>query len=357
LRHYYLHRSRKAVWSQRIALLFFVLFAVAFGLHRVGQLPTPLAMNLFGITIVGAVIAMLLSIVALANIWREGYTGAGAALSGMFLGALILAGPVWLMPSILTLPRIHEVSTDLESPPRFDKVVALRKGAGVNPPEFQRSGVPLQLEAYPDLKPLSLNRPKEDTYSAVRDAVKNLRWRIVSESLPSDGDGDGIIEATHRSLIFGFTDDMVIRVTGIGNNTRVDIRSSARNGDHDLGRNADRVRALFSEVKTRLSEADKAEAMKQAIAIREIRMKKAMEEKEKKRILAEREEARQKARQAALSRESQISNSANGDQALNPAFPPGVSPPAASGAQAQSTRQRQQVRTRSLRRFWEELNR
>jgi uncharacterized protein (DUF1499 family) len=356
LRHYYVHESRKAVWSQRIALSFFVLFIIAFIMHRVGQLPTPLAMNLFGVTVAGAVIAMLLGLASLVGIWREGFSGGARALSGIFVSALILAGPVWLMPSLLTLPRIHEVSTDLNAPPRFDKVIPLRRGAGVNPADFQRTGAELQNEAYPDIKPLALNRPKEDAFSAVRDAVKNLHWRIVSETPPAAGGSAGIIEATHRTLVFGFTDDMVIRVAGIGNGARIDVRASARHGDHDLGRNAERVRDLFSEIKTRLSEADKAEAMKQAVAIREARTKKAMEEKEKQRIIAEREEAKRKARQAALSRESQISSSANGGQAASP-IPPSASPPAASNAQAQNKRQRQEARSRALRKFWEELNR
>jgi uncharacterized protein (DUF1499 family) len=356
LRHYYLHESRKAVWSQRIALVFFVLFMIAFVMHRVGQLPTPLAMNLFGVTIAGAVIAVLLGLASLVGIWREGFTGAGKALGGIFMGALMLAGPAWLMPSILTLPRIHEVSTDLGSPPKFDKVAALRLGPGVNPPEFQATAAELQSEAYPDLKPLSLSRPKEDAFSAARDAVKNLNWRIVSETPPAAGGNTGLIEATHRSLVFGFTDDMVIRVAGIGNGARIDVRASARHGDHDLGRNAERVRELFSEIRTRLSEADKAEVMKQAVALREARMKKALEEKEKQRLVAEREEAKRKARQAALSRESQISSSASGGQAASQ-IPPGASPPAASNAQAQSRQQRQAARSRALRKFWEELNR
>jgi uncharacterized protein (DUF1499 family) len=356
LRRYYTHESRKAVWSQRIALAFFVLFIIAFATHRVGQLPTPLAMNLFGVTVAGAVMAILLGLTALVGIWREGFTGATKALGALLLSALILAGPAWLMPSMLTLPRIHEVSTDIDAPPKFDKVAALRRGTGVNPADFQRDGVVLQAQAYPDIKPLALNRPKEDAFTAVRDAVKNLRWKIVSESPPAAGGTAGVIEATHRTLVFGFTDDMVIRVAGIGNGARIDVRASARHGDHDLGRNAQSVRELFSEIRTRLSEADKAEAMRQAVAIREARMKKAMEEKEKQRIAAEREEARRKARQAALSRESQISSSANGGQAASP-IPPGGAPPAASNAQAQSKRQRQEARSRALRKFWEELNR
>lgn len=351
---YYLHESRKAVWSQRIALLFLLLFAITFGLHRVGELPTPVAMKLFGAALIGAVIAVGLGFVALAGIWREGYTGAGKAVAGLAFGAVMLAGPLWSLPDLLALPRIHEVSTDLDSPPPFQKLAAQRKDLGANSSEYQRKEAALQAEAYPDIKPLPVNKPTVDTYSAVREAVKTLNWTIVSENPPTEG-RTGLIEATDRSRIFGFTDDVVIRVAGVGRAARVDVRSSSRHGNHDLGRNAQRVRVLFSEVKTRLSEIEKTETMEKAVALREMRMKKALEKKEREREIAEREERRrQQQRAAAISRERQISSNENAGQG-------GVqqsrvlSPPGAQDARAQN-RQPQRVRVpQGFRKFWELL--
>ncbi len=352
-----LHESRKAVWSQRIAVLFFVLFAVTFGLHRIGQLQTPTAMKLFGVAIVGAVVAVLLAFVALGAIWREGFTGAGKAVMAVLIGAVVLAGPLWSMPELLSRPRLYEVTTDIQSPPAFHKIAALRTGDGVNPPEFRRSSAKLQREAYPDIKPLPLDRSTDEAYSAVREAVKNLNWRILAESPPADGN-NGIIEATHRSLIFGFTDDMVVRVTGKSGGTRVDVHASARHGNHDLGRNADSVRELFSEVKTRLSDADRQEAIQAAIALRERRLKKALEEKERKRIVKEGEERHRKVQEAALNRVRQISSNGNDGQARAQSQSTRVrSQPEASSERRRSKRQRRTARTRALRKFWEQLNR
>lgn len=352
---YYLHESRKAVWSYRIALLFLVLFAVTFGLHRIGQLPTPVAMKLFGVSVIGAVAALAMGIVALGGIWQEGYTGAGKALIGIVLGILILAGPLWSLPSLLGRPRLYEVSTDLRTPPAFQKIAELRSTAGANPVTYQAEAAPLQAKAYPDIKPFPVNRPTEDAYTAVREAVKNLKWRIIAENPPEAG-RTGTIEATHRSLIFGFTDDMIVRVTSSSNGSQVDVRSSARHGSHDLGRNADEVRELFSEVKTRLSDLDKNERMEKAVTAREVRVKKALEQKEKERAEAEREERRQRAKAAALMRERQISSSGSADQsAAQPS--PAPARPAAQDAQAQNKQPRRVEKSLSLRRFWEELSR
>ncbi|HKJ63503.1 MAG TPA: hypothetical protein VKA94_16150, partial [Hyphomicrobiales bacterium] len=123
---YFNHESRKARWSRRLAFLAFLIFVATFAVHRIGELQTPLAMNISGVAVVMSLFALVLGIAAMISIWNEGYAGAGKALSGMFLSAMVLAGPLWLIPSILTLPRIYEVTTDPGNPPRFDKIASLR---------------------------------------------------------------------------------------------------------------------------------------------------------------------------------------------------------------------------------------
>ena len=63
------------------------------------------------------------------------------------------------------------------------------------------------------------------------------------------GDGDrGRIEVEARSPIFGFRDDVVLRILPEPTGARIDVRSSARWGTHDLGRNARRIRAFLDEL-------------------------------------------------------------------------------------------------------------
>lgn len=56
------------------------------------------------------------------------------------------------------------------------------------------------------------------------------------------------IEATDRTLFFGFSDDIVIRITPLGRASRVDVRSASRVGRSDLGANARRIRAFFRQL-------------------------------------------------------------------------------------------------------------
>lgn len=354
---YYQHQSGKALWSQRTALLFLFLFAITFGLHRFGMIQTPVAMKLFGLAITGAVIAAGLGVTSLITIWREGHLGAGRAMSGVLVAAAMLALPLWSLPNLLALPRIHEVTTDPDRPPAFQKLATVRSGEGVNPIVYQKTEASLQAKAYPDIKPLPVNRPMADAYSAVRDAVKNLEWQVMAEQPPSDG-RPGLIEAVDRSKIFGFTDDIVIRVSGAGREARIDVRSSSRHGQHDLGRNAGHVRALFSEVKTRLTQIDKNEAMEKAVAAREQRVQKALTAKERKRKTKAQEQAAKKAAttQAGAASAPTLAGSANPGSPAAPArAAPGQSPQAAQAAPGQNTQQRREEKPKSLRRFWEQL--
>ena len=51
----------------------------------------------------------------------------------------------------------------------------------------------------------------------------------------------------------GFRDDVVVRVRPTSDGTRIDVRSASRYGRHDLGTNAQRVRALIEDIDTVLA--------------------------------------------------------------------------------------------------------
>src|SRR5438128_699800 len=64
----------------------------------------------------------------------------------------------------------------------------------------------------------------------------------------ADGAG-GTIEAVATTRLFGFQDDIAIRVRADGTAaSRVDVRSKSREGKGDLGANAARIRAYVTEL-------------------------------------------------------------------------------------------------------------
>jgi len=265
--------SRRAAWSYRIAALSILVFAGAFIWHRFFGLQTPIAFKVMGAAIAGAIIAVVLAIAAIVTIWNNGDRGAGRASAALFLAALVLAVPLWSLPTLLALPRLYEVTTDPAAPPAFDRIAKLRQGQA-NPVRYETAFAPLQAQAYPDIKPLVVQRPLVDVYTSVRDVVKVLNWKIVDEQAP-EATKSGHIEAVDKTFLFGFMEDVAIRISGNAKAARVDIRSSSRFGQHDLGRNADRIRRFMVEVKNRLAEMERLERMERVAAARQA------EEKEK----------------------------------------------------------------------------
>ena len=73
--------------------------------------------------------------------------------------------------------------------------------------------------------------------------VERMGWDNPGGRDPADGR----IEATDRTLWFGFADDVVIRIADTGDGgSRVDVRSLSRVGVGDLGANAQRVREYLA---------------------------------------------------------------------------------------------------------------
>ncbi len=258
------HVSIKACWSYRIAVLSVLVFVGVFVWHRFFGLPTPLALKAMGCAAACAVAGFALAAVALVSIWNEGHVGAGRASAALFLSALVLAVPLWSLPALMRLPRLYEVTTDIAAPPAFDRVAKIRQGLA-NPVHYEPSFGALQTVAYPDIKPLLVQRSLIDVYSSVRDVIKVLNWKIIDEQAP-ESTRSGHIEAVDRTFFFGFTDDISIRITGSVKTAKIDIRSSSRFGPHDLGRNAQRIRRFMAEVKARLAEVDRLERMGRLVA-------------------------------------------------------------------------------------------
>jgi uncharacterized protein (DUF1499 family) len=137
-------------------------------------------------------------------------------------------------------PPIHDISTDIENPPRFAAILPLRADAP-NAVEYEGEAIAKQQrKAYPDIRPLNLTKPPDAAFQHAVTTARELGWEIVA-AVPDEGR----IEATDTTNWFGFKDDIVVRVAPIAGGSRIDVRSASRLGKSDLGKNAERVRAYL----------------------------------------------------------------------------------------------------------------
>lgn len=241
-----------ARWSSRIALFAASLLAVGLLLHRLASFPTPVALNLFLVAAAGLVLAMLIALIAFAQIWRGGHAGSGSAALGVLLPLAILAWPLTFVPAMLKLPPINDITTDISAPPTFTALAKQRPrdaNAAVYPGERFAT---LQQKAYPDLRTFIMDRSADEAFELVEETVRKLRWKVVTLDPPVGRPArNGTLEATDTTLVIGFVDDISIRVDGGTSRSRIDVRSASRYGVGDLGMNADRVRRFLSELQLR----------------------------------------------------------------------------------------------------------
>src|SRR6202008_4544301 len=80
--------------------------------------------------------------------------------------------------------------------------------------------------------------------------VNKRKWLVIDERAPQPPRRPGRIEAGAGTPIMGFREDVSIRVTPDGEDSRVDIRSSSRYFESDLGSNAARVTKLIDDINT-----------------------------------------------------------------------------------------------------------
>lgn len=247
-------KSPFARWSRTVGVFSLQLLLVAIVLHRLLSLPTPVALNIFAAALAGALLAVLLALAAYVAIWRDGRMGAWSASVGLFLGLALMAWPASLVPFYRGLPHIHDVTTDTAAPPAF-VALATARPAGANGVAYGGASIARQqIEAYPDIRPVIVPRSITETWEVLGETVKRLGWSVVSETSPAGKGQPGYIEAVDRTLILGFYDDVIVRVSGDARETRIDVRSASRYGEHDFGRNAARIRKLFKELNLRLDE-------------------------------------------------------------------------------------------------------
>ena len=239
-------RARRAASVTIAALALAVLSGLCVALsgpgHRLGFLGTRWALGVFALAGLGGLAAAALAAwaIALALTARAWRSVAGSALA--LLVALAAAAPLLAMVRAgVTVPVLHDITTDTESPPPFVALqpqrAASENGAAYGGPAVAAK----QKRGYPNLAPRALALPPEQAFVRVEAAARVMGWRIVAVA-----PAEGRLEASDTTRWFGFTDDIVVRVKPGPSGSRIDVRSASRLGRSDLGVNARRIRAFLA---------------------------------------------------------------------------------------------------------------
>lgn len=202
---------------------------VGFGLIRTYM--NPIAYAVVGLGVVGLVYQ-------LATRNRAGAVKAGIA---SLIGVGLLAPMIYeqIQPPV-HFPPIHDITTDTSNPPIFIALDDNRSGAKNTLVYGGPEVAALQSKAYPDIAPIRSNKSAPEAFADALRVGKVMGWEIVAQD-----PGDLRFEATARTPVYRFVDDVVVAVTSVDGASRIDIRSVSRIGRGDRGVNAMRIREFI----------------------------------------------------------------------------------------------------------------
>src|SRR3954469_15697817 len=241
--------SSLASWARNLAVFAVIAVVVSVIIVRFGFLEMkPALATLFG-ALACAGLSILVGLAAFVAIWQNGSRGMSRILLALLIDASVLAYPAYLGLQYRKLPPIHDITTDPIDPPRFEALARLRAGDGANPAAYAGLySAEQQRAAWPDIEPADLDVPVQRAYEVTLQLVNRRNWLIIDERPPQPPRRIGRIEAVARTPIMGFREDVSIRITPDGEGSRVDIRSSSRYFESDLGSNANRVTKLIEDI-------------------------------------------------------------------------------------------------------------
>jgi uncharacterized protein (DUF1499 family) len=248
--------SALAIWARRLAVFSLVATLVSIIIVRFGFLEMKPALATFFGALALAGLSILVAFAAFAAIWQNGSRGMSLILLALVLDALILAYPAYLGLQYRKLPAIHDITTDAIDPPKFDALARLRASDGANTAVYAGLySAEQQRAAYPDIETVQLDAPVQTAYDVTLNIITRRKWRIVDARAPQLPRREGRIEAVAQTPIMGFREDVAVRVLPDGDGSRVDIRSSSRYFESDLGSNAARVTKLIDDINNAVDNA------------------------------------------------------------------------------------------------------
>jgi hypothetical protein len=208
-------------------------------LARAGLVPGGAGEGIFRAAIPVAGLAIVMAVLA---IRQSGRTWRGLGI--ILLAAAAAAVPLRTWMVTASAPPIHDVTTDLDNPPRYVAVAKLRVPPANAVAYAGEAVARQQRESYDDLRPLVVQAPPPRVLAMAADTARSEGWTVLAQDL---GFGNlGRLEATDATFLFGRIDDIVVRVIPHPAGSRVDVRSSARDDVADAGRNAARVRRFLA---------------------------------------------------------------------------------------------------------------
>lgn len=236
-----------AIKLQWIALVLLAIYPIAIAAARLDVWHFRNSFLLFVVAAIAGFIVLVLSVLKMSRGDRQDSKALVISVVATLIPLIFLGSNI---VKAKDFPFIHDISTDVNNPPMLTAAKTDRvegdHSVDYEGPELAA----LQKAGYPDLTSLVLSDTPQQVFERSLSIVQGNGWNVLASN---DQQPPLTIEAVDTSLLFGFKDDIVIRIQSIQTSegkpaTVVDVRSMSRQGKSDLGVNAKRIKQLLAQI-------------------------------------------------------------------------------------------------------------
>jgi hypothetical protein len=245
--------SKWAIWARRFGSLALPLTIIPILLHREQLISSADFAVIEAVAAAVAALAVFLALGAFGRLWLTGDRGWSKGGWGLFFGILCLLPFAYLGYEATRFPMVNEVTTDVADPLPL-----------VSPVRVAPTSTPLReliATTFPNVQTRTYPIEATEMFTIVDDLVEARGWDVRTRRAPPTALDIGQINAIAVTL-FGWRDEVAIRVTGTAQGSTIDMRSVPLSGFHDFGENGKRIEefllALDEKITLTLRDAPQA---------------------------------------------------------------------------------------------------
>ncbi|VAW21339.1 hypothetical protein MNBD_ALPHA12-1707 [hydrothermal vent metagenome] len=238
--------SKWAIWARRLGGFAVPVLVIAVFLHRAQVLASDSFITVFMVGLIIAALGLVVGIVAYVRLWHSGERGWGKATIGVVLGLACLSPVIYGAIQFARYPVVNDVATDWAAP----LPLVLNPDASIPDGAVQKEVI----DAFPDIGTRTYQLATKEVFNIVEKLVVERGWDIRVRRSPVFNNMTGRINALTMTL-FGWRDEIAIRVSSGVDGVRVDMRSASLFGVSDLGVNGRRIESFLFELDQRLGQA------------------------------------------------------------------------------------------------------
>jgi len=247
--------SKWAIWARRFGSLAVPLTVVPVLLHREQFIASTDFTVVESVAAGVAALALLLGLSAYVRLWITGDQGWGKATWGLFFAIACLAPFGYLGLQAARYPQVNEVATEFADP------LPLSSSIRVVPTSTALQQV--IATTFPNARTRTYPIEATQMFATIEELVEQRGWEVRTRREPPTALDGGQLNAISVS-VFGWRDEVAIRVGGTPSGSTVDMRSVALSSFHDFGENGRRVEefllALDQKITLLLRDAPQAPA-------------------------------------------------------------------------------------------------